>query len=152
VLKEALYVGFIGIIVAVISIYSLKNNFSIGPMILALGLLPVLGILFSNRKLSASTPDMLFGAIDTGMLVIPAIAGGHYYGIVGAVAGGVIGDAITDSVAGFFEGGIARWLRDHGIAESRDPISTSLGKMAGCLVGAGIVMSVASLIGISLAG
>jgi len=149
VLKEALYVGSIGIIVAVISIFSLKNEITIGPIILGLGLLPILGILFSNRKLTSSIPDLIFGSIDTGMLVIPAIAGAKYFGIIGAIAGGVVGDAITDSIAGFFEGGIARWLREHGIHESRDPISTSLGKMAGCLIGAGIVMTIVSALGIS---
>jgi hypothetical protein len=87
-------------------------------------------------------PDLVFGGIDTGLLVIPATLGGVHFGAVGVLAGAVIGDAITDAIAGFFEGGIARWLRSKGIVESRDPITTSFGKMAGCLLGAGIVLSV----------
>jgi len=150
VLKEASYVGSIGIIVAIISIISLKNEITIGPVILGLGLLPLLGIILSKRKLASSIPDFIFGSIDTGLLVIPAIAGAKFFGIVGAIAGGIIGDAITDAVAGFFEGEIARWLREHGIHEYRDPISTSLGKMSGCLIGAGIILTLASLIGVSL--
>jgi len=149
-IKEALYVVIIGVIVAVISVLSLKSEVTIGPVILGLGLLPIMGIKFSKRKLSGSIPDLIFGSIDTGLLVIPAIAGAKYFGISGAIAGSIVGDAITDAIAGFFEGSIARWLREHGIEESRDPISTSLGKMAGCLIGAGIIMTLALIIGISL--
>lgn len=69
---------------------------------------------------------------------------------VGAVAGGVIGDAVTDAIAGLFEGGIARALRERGIEESRDPITTALGKMAGCLLGAGVVLFLLELSGLSL--
>ncbi len=148
-IKEAAYVGTIGIIVAIISIVSLNYKIQIGPIILGLGIFPIMGIIFSKRKITSSVPDLIFGAIDTGLLVIPAIAGAKYYGIIGAIAGGVVGDAITDSIAGFFEGSIARWLREHGIQESRDPISTSLGKMSGCLIGAGLVMTCTSIIGIS---
>ena len=68
--------------------------------------------------------------------------------MAGAIAGGVVGDAVTDSIAGFFEGGIAEWLRKHGIEESREAVTTSLGKMAGCLAGCGLVLSVAFLLGI----
>ncbi|MFH1686441.1 MAG: hypothetical protein ABIE70_02840 [bacterium] len=149
-LKEASYVGFVGIIVAGMSILGLRNGMTIGLVILGLGLLPMLGITLSGRKLTSSIPDLIFGLIDTGLLVIPAIAGAKYFGTIGAITGGVVGDAITDAVAGFFEGGVARWLREHGILESRDPITASLGKMAGCLVGGGFVMTLASIMGISL--
>jgi hypothetical protein len=68
--------------------------------------------------------------------------------VAGAIAGGVIGDAITDAIAGFFEGGIAEWLQERGIVESREAVTTSLGKMAGCLFGSGVVLTIALLIGI----
>lgn len=148
--REALYVGSISVIVAAVVIFGLRYQMTIGPIILGLTLLPIFGIIFSKRMFSQAIPDLIFGAIDTGMLVIPAIAGAKYFGIIGAIAGGVVGDAITDAIAGFFEGGIARWLREHGIHESRDPITTSLGKMAGCLFGAGLVLSISTLLGISL--
>ncbi len=149
VFKEALYVGFIAIIVAVASILCLINMISIGPVILILGFFPIFGIILSKRKLVSSIPDLIFGSIDTGMLVIPAVLGATHFGVVGAIAGGIIGDSITDAIAGFFEGGISRWLRENGIPESRDPIATALGKMAGCLLGAGIVLTFLSIIGIS---
>ena len=85
----------------------------------------------------------------SGLLVIPALWGGLAFGVAGAIAGGVIGDALTDAVAGFFEGGIAEWLRERGIEESREAITTALGKMSGCLLGAGMVLSLALLLGIT---
>jgi hypothetical protein len=69
--------------------------------------------------------------------------------VAGAIAGGIIGDAITDAIAGFFEGSIAEWLRKKGIEESREAITTSLGKMAGCLLGSGIVLTTALFVGIT---
>ena len=91
---------------------------------------------------------MVFGAIDTGLLTIPALWGGILFGVAGAIAGGVIGDAVTDAIAGFFEGSIAEWLRSKGIEESREAVTTALGKMSGCLLGSGFVLSVALLAGI----
>jgi hypothetical protein len=91
---------------------------------------------------------MIFGAIDTGLLTIPALWGGFFFGVAGAIAGGIIGDAITDAIAGFFEGSIAEWLRKKGIEESREAVTTSLGKMAGCLFGSGVILTIALFIGI----
>ncbi len=93
-------------------------------------------------------PDIIFGAIDTGLLTIPALWGGMLFGVAGAVAGGVIGDALTDAIAGFFEGSIAEWLRKKGIEESREATTSALGKMAGCLIGSGLVLSIALLFGV----
>lgn len=44
--------------------------------------------------------------------------------------------------------GIAEWLRGIGIEESREPITSALGKMSGCLLGSGLVLSLALLFGI----
>jgi hypothetical protein len=93
-------------------------------------------------------PDVIFGAIDTGLLTIPALVGAWQFGVIGAILGGVIGDAITDGIAGFFEGSIAAWLRARGIEESRTAAGSGLGKMTGCLVGCGAVLTVAELFGL----
>jgi hypothetical protein len=82
------------------------------------------------------------------LLTIPALIGGLFYGVAGAITGGIIGDALTDGIAGFFEGSISTWLREKGIDESREPITTSLGKMAGCLLGSGLVLSIFLLFGV----
>jgi hypothetical protein len=150
IFKEAIYVAVLGIIVLGLAIEFLRANIMSGPLIIVLSIFPLGGIFIARKKFTRSIPDLIFGAIDTGLLTIPAILGGIRFGIAGAIAGGVIGDAVTDAIAGFFEGGIARWLREKGIEASRDPVTSSLGKMAGCLLGAGIVLTCALLFGVSL--
>ena len=148
-LRKAAYVAFLGVIVAVIGIITLKNRFPIGPIVLVLSVVPLGGLLLTRRPLVGAVPDFIFGALDTGLLTIPALWGGVLFGVAGAIAGGVIGDALTDGIAGFIEGGIAEWLREQGIEESREPVTTALGKMTGCLLGGGLVLSIALLLGIA---
>lgn len=147
-MKKAVYVAIISVPVALAGVIALRHQFPIGPIVLGLGLVPIVGLLLAKRRLMGAVPDMVFGALDTGLLVIPALWGGIAFGVAGAIAGGVIGDALTDGVAGFFEGSIAEWLRGRGIEESREAITTALGKMSGCLLGAGMVLSFALLLGI----
>ncbi len=147
-IKKAVYVALISIPVALFAVIALRQQFPIGPIVLGLGLVPIAGLLLAKRRLTGAVPDMVFGALDTGLLVIPALWGGIVFGVAGAIAGGVIGDALTDAVAGFFEGSIAEWLREKGIEESREAVTTALGKMSGCLLGAGMVLSLALLLGL----
>ncbi len=147
-IKKASYVGFFGLIVAVIGVITLQQRLPIGPIVLILGIIPLMGLLFAKRSFKKAIPDLVFGGLDTGLLTIPALWGGTLFGVAGAIAGGVIGDALTDGIAGFVEGSIAKWLRERGIEESREPITTALGKMAGCLLGSGIVLSLALIVGI----
>jgi len=147
-LKNIIHVSLIGAIVAVIGVITLQHRLPIGPIVLGISVIPLLGLLPAKRSLKRAVPDVIFGVIDTGLLTIPAIWGGLSFGVAGAIAGGVIGDALTDGIAGFFEGGIARWLRKKGIDESRDPVTTALGKMGGCLLGSGLVLTVALFLGI----
>jgi hypothetical protein len=147
-IRKASYVGILALPVALIGVLALRHQLPIGPVLLGLTLIPILGLLIAKKSPINAIPDILFGMIDTGMLTIPALWGGIRFGVAGAVAGGVIGDALTDAIAGFFEGGIAEWLQQKGIVESREAITTSLGKMAGCLFGSGVVLTVALVIGI----
>ncbi len=146
--KKAAYVTAVGLVVALLGLMTLKYRLVIGPFVLLLGIIPLLGLIVARRSLKGAIPDLVFGAIDTGLLTIPAIWGGLAFGVAGAIAGGVIGDALTDGIAGFFEGSIAEWLRARGIEESREPVTTALGKMAGCLLGSGLVLSLALMLGI----
>jgi hypothetical protein len=146
--KKGLYVALLGILVGMFGIYTLQHNLVVGPIVLALSLIPVAGLVLARRSFKGAIPDLVFGGLDTGLLTIPALWGGIAFGVAGAIAGGVIGDALTDAIAGFFEGGIAERLRKRGIEESREPITTSLGKMAGCLFGSGIVLTIALGLGI----
>ena len=147
-MKKAMYVALLGIIIAVIGVVALRRQVNLGPLVLGLALIPVLGLVFAGRSLRGAIPDFVFGAIDTGLLTIPALWGGALFGVAGAIAGGVIGDALTDAIAGFFEGSIAEWLRSKGIEEAREAVTSSLGKMAGCLLGSGIILTIALGFGI----
>ncbi|HEY5701208.1 MAG TPA: hypothetical protein VIT83_03880, partial [Gammaproteobacteria bacterium] len=100
---KALFVVLIGVPVAVGGVLTLQYRVPPGPVIFALGLVPVLGLVMARRAVLGAVPDMVFGAVDTGLLVVPAIWGGVMFGVAGAIAGGVIGDALTDAIAGFFE-------------------------------------------------
>lgn len=145
---KALYVGFFAAAVAVGAIVALEAGVPIGPVVLLLGLLPLFGLLLARRHLAGALPDLIFGALDTGLLTIPALWGGLLFGVAGAIAGGVVGDALTDAIAGFFEGSVGEWLEGKGISASREAVTTSLGKMAGCLFGSGLVLSAALLFGV----
>lgn len=148
ILKKASYVSIFALPVALIGVCTLRYQLPIGPIILGLSLIPVIGLLAAKKSLTGAVPDIIFGAIDTGLLTIPALWGGILFGVAGAIAGGIIGDAITDAIAGFFEGSIAEWLRKKGIEESREAVTTSLGKMTGCLFGSGVVLTIALFLGI----
>ena len=49
-------------------------------------------------------PDVIFGVIDNGILAVLAVFGGELTGVGGAVIGGAVGNAVTDGIAGIFEG------------------------------------------------
>ncbi len=149
-LKEVVVVTILCILFGGVAYHTLERGWYVGGVVLALGSLPLIAAKLCRLSLSRMIPDMVFGAMDTGLLTIPAIAGGTMFGVLGAIVGSVIGDAITDGIAGFFEGSIAEWLRSKGIEESRLPLSSALGKMSGCLLGSGIVLVLAILIGVRI--
>lgn len=122
-----------------------------GAWVLAMTAVPVAGAAFARLDLKRLLPDIIFGAIDTGLLTVGALVGATAFGLIGAIVGGVVGDAITDAVAGFFEGSVAEWLRSKGIDESRTALGSACGKMAGCLAGSGLVLTAAALLGIAAA-
>ena len=147
-MKDFLYCTFWAAVITVLGVVALRNKLDLGPVVFGLGLIPFIGLLVAQRNVKSAVPDLVFGALDTGLLTIPALWGGAFFGVAGAVAGGVIGDALSDGIAGFFEGSIAQWLRKRGIEESREAVTSALGKMAGCLFGAGIILIIALIFGV----
>lgn len=138
------------VIISVVS-FTIYNTKLIGPIIILLGFVPWIPVRISGRAIKSTGADIIFGAIDTGVLGIAALLGARFAGVLGAIVGGAVGDSITDGLAGLFEGKMAEYLRKHGIEESRTPLSSSMGKMSGCLFGVGIVLTIAwSLLGISI--
>ncbi len=135
----------VSLILVVITIVTLKEGRYYGPVVIIMSLIPVITALLTKLKFTRLIPDIIFGAIDTGLLTVAALIGASVYGVIGAIIGGVVGDAITDAIAGFFEGGIAEWLRTRNIEESRTALGSACGKMAGCLFGSGFVLTLAAL-------
>ena len=141
------------ITIALVSVISfiLYNTKLLGPILILLGFIPLMPLKLSGRTIKSTGADIIFGAVDTGFLGIAALIGANFAGILGAIVGGAVGDVVTDGYAGLFEGNIAEYLRKHGIDEARTPLSTSMGKMSGCLIGIGIVLTIAwSLLDISI--
>lgn len=154
--KEGFFRSLISVLViSVIAIsavvWSMQKIKLIGPVIIILGFVPWIPLKIFGRSIRSCGADIVFGAIDTGILGIAALIGASLAGVLGAIVGGAVGDAITDALAGLFEGKVAQYLRKHGIEEARTPLSSSMGKMSGCLLGVGIVLTIAwSIIGLKV--
>lgn len=133
------------IIIGAVSIYLIKDGYWVGFVLILLALLCLFSLLPFKIGLKATLPDIYFGLIDNGILAIMAIFGGHFGGVTGAIMGGVVGNAITDGIAGIFEGYSAEKLRLKFISEERTMLKSAVGKMAGCLLGAGVVLVVANI-------
>jgi uncharacterized protein (DUF697 family) len=127
----------ISILVVGFSIYFIYNEMLIGPIYLFLASI-VIGILrIFGIKLKAVYSDIIFGIIDNGVLIFTANIGGKFAGVAGAILGGAAGNTLTDGIGGLFEGKIAEKLKRNNFEQERNPTSTMLGKVIGCLIGAG---------------
>lgn len=131
--------------IGAVSIFLVKDGYWIGIALILLSILCLLSLLPFKIKLKSVQPDIFFGIIDNGILAIMAIFGGHFGGVTGAILGGVVGNAITDGIAGIFEGYSAEKLRLQLVSEERTMLKSAVGKMAGCLLGAGVVLLIANL-------
>ncbi len=132
------------IVISAISLFFVHDNQWIGYILIALSVLCLLSLAPFKIPVRSVQPDIIFGLIDNGILAILAIFGAHFAGVTGAILGGVVGNALTDGIAGVFEGHWAENLRNKAISEERTLLKSAVGKMAGCLLGAGIVMVIAS--------
>jgi hypothetical protein len=98
-------------------------------------------------KIRTIKPDIIFGFIDNSILVLLAVFGGHFGGVAGAIIGGAVGNSLTDGIAGIFEGIEAEKIEKNEITFSRLIFGMAVGKMAGCLLGAGVVLVLAHWFG-----
>lgn len=133
------------VIFAVSAMY-IHNEQAIAWVVFGLGLLCIAALKLFKIEVKSVWPDIVFGLIDNGFLALFAVAGGSIAGVSGAIIGGAVGNAITDGIAGVFEGHMAERLREQNISESRTMLGSSVGKMAGCLLGAGAVLIVSILV------
>lgn len=135
------------IIISAVSVSFIESSQWIGLVLIILALLCLVSLIPFKVDLKSVLPDILFGLIDNGILAILAIFGGHFAGVVGAIIGGVVGNAITDGLAGILEGHMAEKLREKSVCEERTMLKSAVGKMTGCLLGAGVVLALNSVIG-----
>ena len=122
------------IITIIIAFFSMRLGRFVSIIIFGLGLLPILIAYIFKISLKKILPDIIFGLIDNILLIIPAIIGAELFGAAGALAGAVVGNAVSDGIAGIFEGSISEWLNIKGIDSKRTLLGSSLGKMSGCLL------------------
>jgi len=142
-------ISFLSIIILLISYFFVDNKFLIGPILILLGLMSLSAFSLSRTKLKVLWADIVFGLIDNGMLAIFIIAGWEIFGILGAIIGGVVGNSITDGLAGIFEGYEWEKIRASKTKDNRNILSVAVGKLAGCLIGAGLVLTIAwSILGL----
>ncbi len=146
--KQGILPALISIItlsIIIISVlwFTLERTRIIGPVLITFGFIAWIPIKAAGRTIKSTGADIIFGMIDTGLLGVAALIGARYGGILGAIVGGAAGDAITDGFAGVFEGKVSEFLRKHGIDEARTPMSASMGKLSGCLLGVGLTLTIA---------
>ncbi len=133
-IMETIIVVLLSIFVAFIAFYAMRLGRFSSIIIFALGFIPILISFFLKIDLKRMIPDIIFGLTDNLLLIIPAIIGAELFGAAGALAGAVVGNAISDAVAGYFEGNISEFLHSKGIDATRTVLGSSMGKMSGCLV------------------
>ena len=131
------------VVIAGVSVFFVNNDSWIGLVLILLGIFCLISLIPFKISLRSAQPDVFFGIIDNGILAILAIVGGHFGGVAGAIIGGVVGNAITDGIAGIFEGYYAEKLRSFMVNEERTMLKSAVGKMAGCLLGAGFILVLA---------
>lgn len=146
--KRGLFFGIvklalISIIILLISYFFVNNKMIIGPVLLMLGLMSLILINLSKTTLNILWPDIIFGLIDNGILAIFIIAGLEVFGVLGAVIGGLVGNSITDGFAGLFEGYEWEKMSRLKIKDKRTILTVAIGKLSGCLIGAGLVLTIA---------
>lgn len=146
VISAILNVIILSIVAVFATIFYIYHERWIGFIFILLGLLHLLLLKLFGRSVKSVWPDLIFGVIDNGFLVIGTLIGAEFGGVAGAVIAGATTNAITDGFAGIFEGWSAEYLRKKKIHEKRTPLSSAVGKMAGCFLGAGVVLVITWMI------
>ncbi len=144
-LREALlHVTVLSLIIG-LAVYYTSEMRIIGLVLIGLGILPLISLKITGEKIRESISEIIFGTVNTGLITLLALGGYAIEGILGAVIGVAVGDAITEGFSGILEGEVSGLLMEYKIKEKMDPLISSLGKMAGALLGGGIVVLIYSL-------
>ncbi len=145
--KEGLTISIINIIllsmiILLVSYFFMNKKLVIGPILILLGIISLTPIFLLKIPFQTLKGDIIFGAIDNGILAIFALSGAEFFGILGALIGSLVGNAITDGFAGIFEGQEWQKVTKSKIKNKRTALTVALGKLAGCLLGAGLILTI----------
>ena len=113
------------------------------PIMIMLGFISILSLVLFKAPMRLLKAEILFGVIDNGVLAIFALSGAELFGILGAIVGSLIGNAITDGFAGIFEGYEWQKIKKLKMTDKRTALTVAVGKFSGCLFGGGIVLTIA---------
>lgn len=137
-----LNITLLTVIILLVSYFFVTQKRIIGPIMIMLGIISILPILLFKLPIRILKAEILFGLIDNGALAIFALSGAELFGILGAIVGGLVGNAITDGFAGIFEGYEWQKIKKLKIKDKRTALTVAIGKLAGCLFGGGIVLTI----------
>jgi len=129
------------ILIVSVSYFFVTSKLLIGPILILLGIFSLLPLILLKTPAQILRSELLFGIIDNGILAIFALSGAELFGLLGAIVGSVVGNAITDGLAGIFEGYEWQKITRSKIKEKRTILTIALGKLSGCLLGAGAVLT-----------
>ena len=146
--KEELMTAILNIIlltgiILLVSYFFVTQKRIIGPIMILLGIISILPLFLFKVPIRILKAEILFGLIDNGVLAIFALSGAELFGILGAIVGGLVGNAITDGFAGIFEGYEWQKIKILKLKDKRTALTVAIGKLAGCLFGGGIVLTIA---------
>ncbi len=132
----------ITIIIVAVSYFVVNQKTFIGPTLILLGILSLLPLMLIKTSFDILKSELLFGIIDNGILALFALSGAELFGILGAIVGSLVGNAVTDGVAGIFEGYAWQKITSSKIKEKRTMLTIALGKLSGCLLGGGAILTI----------
>lgn len=127
----------LSVVVFAVAGYFVNQPQVIGLVLVLLGILCLASLWLFSVRIRSVQPDIIFGVIDNGILAIFALFGAEIAGVAGAIIGGAVGNAVTDGIAGLFEG----YWAERTLNSQRTVLGSAVGKMAGCLLGAGVVLA-----------
>ena len=130
------------ILIVSVSYFFVTSKLLIGPILILLGIFSLLPLILLKTPAQILRSELLFGIIDNGILAIFALSGAELFGLLGAIVGSVVGNAITDGLAGIFEGYEWQKITRSKIKEKRTILTIALGKLSGCLLRAGVVLTI----------
>ena len=138
----ALSITILTVIIVSVTYFFVTRKMLIGPILIILGMISLIPVILSKISIRILKAEILFGVIDNGILAIFALSGAELFGILGAVVGGLVGNAITDGLAGIFEGYEWQKTKKLNLKDSRTALTVAIGKLSGCLFGGGIVLTI----------